>query len=145
LPCTWNNGILVLKEVSHLLTSLSIVFCQQTTVPVSQSPLFQYSIVPWPRPDLQRMRIKTLLAKYSDDHPMFQRCRARAGQHSNCERSELSSFMHLYTYSWIVGQGKKLLYRLKFSSTKIFNFQYSDTLCLSGSTLFTTTSSESFA
>ena len=34
---------------------------------------------PWPRPGLQSVGIRRLLAKYCDDNPMFHRCRARAG------------------------------------------------------------------
>jgi len=34
---------------------------------------------PWPRPGLQSVGIRTLLAKYCDHHPICQRCRTRAG------------------------------------------------------------------
>jgi len=34
---------------------------------------------PWPRPGLQSAGMRGLPAKYCDDHPVFQRCRARAG------------------------------------------------------------------
>ena len=34
---------------------------------------------PWRRPGLQSAGIGSLLAKYCDDHPIFHRCRARAG------------------------------------------------------------------
>ena len=43
------------------------------------NPSFYDGIISWPRPGFQSMRIKALLEKYYDDHPMFQRCCARAG------------------------------------------------------------------
>ena len=56
-----------------------------------------HSTVPWPRPGMQSMSIKSLFTKYCNAQSVFQQCRARAGHSSPAVRDGAKRSKVLFT------------------------------------------------